>query len=167
MISGLLRFLFYFVSEGLTHHTSHICPHCRQRQMGSAGPIFPVRNILISKTSLLRPICRYICILTISMPCSNKTAPFSEPATVDEDYIGYYNSPTFPQHLPTSVRCGRDSFAHAADTEVLTVRAGDTLELAHTHIEPKDWKGNQWYGCPEGRGSCDPDGTEWASVSGV
>ncbi|RWA12842.1 hypothetical protein EKO27_g2240 [Xylaria grammica] len=93
----------------------------------------------------------------------NKTAPFIEPATVDEGYIGYYHNPTYPQHLPNSVRCGRDSFAHAAETEVLTVRAGDTLELAHTRIPPVDWKDNQWYNCPEGRGSCDPDGTQYAS----
>ncbi|KAI0187872.1 glycosyl hydrolase family 61-domain-containing protein [Xylaria flabelliformis] len=91
----------------------------------------------------------------------NKTSPFVEPATESEGYIGYFHSPTFPQHLPNSLRCGRDSFAHAAETEVLTVKAGDTLEFAHTRIEPKDWKDYQWYGCPEGRGSCDPNGTQW------
>ncbi|KAJ3571876.1 hypothetical protein NPX13_g5230 [Xylaria arbuscula] len=96
-------------------------------------------------------------------PGHNKTSPFVEPATADEGWIGSYHSPTFPQHLPDSVRCGRDSFAHAADTDVLTVKAGDTLELAHTRVEPNNWKENQWYNCPDGRGSCDPDGTQYAS----
>ncbi|KAH9908563.1 glycoside hydrolase [Xylariomycetidae sp. FL2044] len=89
----------------------------------------------------------------------NKTDPFAEPATQDEAHYTFYNNPTFPQHLPTSVRCGRDSLAHAAATEVLTVRAGDALEFAHTKFAPAEWRDEQWYGCPEGRGSCAPGST--------
>lgn len=47
--------------------------------------------------------------------------------------------------------------AHAANTEVLRVKAGDTIEVAHTRISPSDWAYNQWYECPNGRGSCDPN----------
>lgn len=46
--------------------------------------------------------------------------------------------------------------AHAADTEVLTVQAGDTIEVAHTTFDPEFWTDEQWYDCQNGRGSCDP-----------
>jgi hypothetical protein len=44
--------------------------------------------------------------------------------------------------------------AHAANTDVLRVAAGDELEFAHQRYDPEEWTDNMWYGCPEGRGSC-------------
>jgi len=46
--------------------------------------------------------------------------------------------------------------AWAANTETLTVTAGDTLEIAHNRRSPNEWKDEQWYNCFDGRGSCDP-----------
>ena len=89
---------------------------------------------------------------------SNKTAPFEELDTPNANYNERtYNSPTFAAtDYPASVRCGRDNMAWAADTEVLTVKAGDTIELAHSRNEPWYWDDNQWYDCPNDRGSCQP-----------
>ena len=44
----------------------------------------------------------------------------------------------------------------AAETEVLTVRAGDTMELAHQRSQPWEWADDQFYDCPLDRGSCIP-----------
>lgn len=44
--------------------------------------------------------------------------------------------------------------AHAADTEVLRLRGGDTIEVAHTRSSPIDWKRVVWDNCPYERGSC-------------
>ncbi|KAI0166931.1 glycosyl hydrolase family 61-domain-containing protein [Hypoxylon sp. FL1284] len=88
----------------------------------------------------------------------NKTSPFEEPQTPDTNVnTRGYHFPTYSTDLPESARCGRDNVAHAANTEVLTVKAGDTVEFAHQRKEPYMWADDQWYDCPEGRGSCDPD----------
>jgi hypothetical protein len=47
--------------------------------------------------------------------------------------------PTYTTDSLELVRCGRDNMAHGADTEVLTVRPGDTIEVAHSREEPEDW----------------------------
>lgn len=45
--------------------------------------------------------------------------------------------------------------AHAADTDILTVQAGDHLEFAHVRFGPSEWeKWVQWDNCPNERGSC-------------
>ncbi|KAF2263084.1 hypothetical protein CC78DRAFT_605021 [Lojkania enalia] len=87
----------------------------------------------------------------------NKTNNFYEPST---NYAGMpergYNNPTFFTDYPESVRCGRDNMAWATKTDVLKIKAGDTLEVAHQRYEPPDWRDNQWYNCPNRRGACDP-----------
>lgn len=55
------------------------------------------------------------------------------------------------------MRCGRDNLAWAEQTEVLKVKAGDTIEFAALYYSPSDWDNTdrvQWDGCPEGRGVC-------------
>ncbi|KFA73044.1 hypothetical protein S40288_03256 [Stachybotrys chartarum IBT 40288] len=92
----------------------------------------------------------------------NKTELFEElPNPYSNNYFRLYNDPTFLTDYPDSVRCGRDTLAHAADTEVLVVQAGDTLEIAHTRKSPDTWADEQWYDCPNGRGSCDPLDPDW------
>lgn len=73
----------------------------------------------------------------------------------DTNYdIRYYNGPTYAvTDYPDSVRCGRDNMAHATDTDILTVRAGDKLEFAHQRSEP-EWPPEMWNNCPDERGSC-------------
>jgi hypothetical protein len=53
--------------------------------------------------------------------------------------------------------------AHASATETLKVKAGDKIEMAHQRIEPSLWEDNQWYGCPDNRGTCHP---QWVQVCG-
>ena len=73
----------------------------------------------------------------------------------DTNYdIRYYNGPTYAvTDYPDSVRCGRHNMAHATDTDILTVRAGDKLEFAHQRSEP-EWPPEMWNNCPDERGSC-------------
>lgn len=68
-----------------------------------------------------------------------------------------YNYPSFITDYNESMRCGRDHMAHAAQTDILKVRAGDSIQFAHQRWEPLEWKDSQWYNCPDDRGSCDPD----------
>jgi hypothetical protein len=87
----------------------------------------------------------------------------SDPYTEAYDYPGvgavrYYTYPHFFIDNPESVRCGRDNMAHAPDTDVLTVQAGDTLEWAHQSYPPREWTDEQFNDCPEGRGTCHPKG---------
>jgi len=85
----------------------------------------------------------------------NMTTPYDEDFTPNQNYnTRLYNQPYYASDRPESVRCGRDNLAHAADTEILTIKAGDTIKVAHTRYEPEYWKDDQWYDCPEGRGSC-------------
>lgn len=86
----------------------------------------------------------------------NKTSPyndtwFGQPGLPPEHWWTY---PTEFVNKPESVRCGRNHMAHAANTEVLNVKAGDEIEYAHIRYEPYEWTDDMWYGCPDGRGSC-------------
>ncbi|TGJ82975.1 hypothetical protein E0Z10_g5805 [Xylaria hypoxylon] len=85
----------------------------------------------------------------------NKTSPYDEQASPDtNNNVRYYNFPTYAvTDRPDSVRCGRDNMAHAADTDILKIRAGDKLELAHQRLEPP-WGPEVWDNCPDDRGSC-------------
>lgn len=47
--------------------------------------------------------------------------------------------------------------AHASETEVLTVRAGDTIEIAHQRYEPSEWFDGMFDNCPDGHGTCHPE----------
>jgi hypothetical protein len=92
---------------------------------------------------------------------SNKTAPFVEPYNPPGLVSGRkYVDPTYPFDLPDSVRCGRDSLAHAQGTEILKVKAGDTLEFLPFPFSPVNWSTYnevpdvQWYNCSGGRGGC-------------
>ncbi|PVH99558.1 lytic polysaccharide monooxygenase [Periconia macrospinosa] len=89
----------------------------------------------------------------------NKTEPFTEPSTPEQtdpfQNIRMYNYPTYSTDTPNSVRCGRDNMAHAGATETLSVKAGDTVEVAHVRNEPAYWRPELFYGCPEGRGTCE------------
>ncbi|KAI1865416.1 uncharacterized protein JN550_008464 [Neoarthrinium moseri] len=87
----------------------------------------------------------------------NKTAPFEEISTPNTNVnTRLFNDPTYATDIRASTRCGRDNMAHAADTEVLTIRAGDTVEFAHQRYEPAAWTDAMWDNCPDGRGSCNP-----------
>ncbi|KAI8947023.1 glycoside hydrolase [Xylaria longipes] len=91
---------------------------------------------------------------------SNKTSPYDDlGVTVDFPWtLRLYNDPTWPIDRPESVRCGRDHMNHALSTEVLTVRAGDSVAFAHQLKEPAEWTSAQFLNCPEGRGTCDDEG---------
>ncbi|KAI9159064.1 putative endo-beta-1,4-glucanase D [Paramyrothecium foliicola] len=92
----------------------------------------------------------------------NKTSPFEERSTPNtKNNVRLYNFPTFVTDLPNSVRCGRDNMNHAAETEVLKVKVGDTLEFVATAAETDKWSTNevQWDACPDGRGFCTESGT--------
>jgi hypothetical protein len=43
---------------------------------------------------------------------------------------------------------------HAAETDVLTVSAGDTIEVAHVRENPEELGVVIWDNCPYERGSC-------------
>ncbi|GAW19297.1 hypothetical protein ANO14919_087830 [Xylariales sp. No.14919] len=85
----------------------------------------------------------------------NKTSPYEERASPDtNNNVRLYNFPTYATtDRPESVRCGRDNMAHAADTDILTIRAGDKLEFAHQRSDP-EWPPELWNNCPYDRGSC-------------
>ncbi|KAI8626161.1 glycosyl hydrolase family 61-domain-containing protein [Xylariaceae sp. FL1651] len=86
----------------------------------------------------------------------NKTTPYYEDWTPNTNVnLRRYIDPTYASDRPESVRCGRGNMAHAADTEVLTVHAGDTIEVAHVREDPEYWAAEvAWDNCPDGRGSC-------------
>ncbi|ORY08473.1 glycosyl hydrolase family 61-domain-containing protein [Clohesyomyces aquaticus] len=85
----------------------------------------------------------------------NKTSPYDEQAYYLSNFLGrYYNWPTYSIDRPESIRCGRDNMAHASSTEVLTVHAGDELEIAQQRSEPAEWKPDQFENCPDGKGTC-------------
>lgn len=50
--------------------------------------------------------------------------------------------------------------AHAQNTEILKVKAGDTIEFLPMPFSPVNWSSYkevpdvQWDNCPEGRGGC-------------
>lgn len=82
----------------------------------------------------------------------------------------FYMYPTYPEYdLVESSRCGRDHMAHAGDTDILPVKAGDDFEVAVTGQYPdavvagESWGAGwlppytYWEGCYEGRGICRGD----------
>jgi hypothetical protein len=96
----------------------------------------------------------------------NKTDPYIEkPDQNRPENERWYNDPTFPEKdYPESIRCGRDHMAHAAETEVMKVKAGDEIEIVAT-IQMPTANGfyppiTYWDDCPEGRGICRSDGKE-------
>jgi hypothetical protein len=89
----------------------------------------------------------------------NKTDPYDEriPAGGANFLYRGWNWPTFNVDFPESQRCGRDHMAHANETEVLTVKAGDKIEIAHQRYEPFEWVDGMFNNCPNGYGTCHPD----------
>ncbi|KAF2004387.1 hypothetical protein P154DRAFT_572046 [Amniculicola lignicola CBS 123094] len=97
-----------------------------------------------------KPLMQYI---------RNKTSPFE-----DEPWTPYQNwntrdyfFPTYATDLPNSVRCGRGNLAWAPKTDILRVKAGDTMEFVAFGGYPYEWNDTelfQFEGCPEGRGVC-------------
>lgn len=107
----------------------------------------------------------------------NKTSPFNESNWSDDPYTYLsrtrrYVEPTYALDMPNSVRCGRDNMAHAAGTDTLTVRAGDTIEVGHVRTDPVDWPTTTlWDNCPGNRGACaiwdfDPERSNTISHNG-
>ncbi|KAI1360587.1 glycoside hydrolase [Xylaria arbuscula] len=102
----------------------------------------------------------------------NKTAPYDDIGHSPDNPTSFrgYNFPTYPNDRPESIRCGRGHMTHTPDTDVLTLRAGDTLEFAHQRYEPFEWKPEHFINCPEGRGTCDsptvPEGQDIHSYDG-
>ncbi|CAI6333745.1 unnamed protein product [Periconia digitata] len=85
----------------------------------------------------------------------NKTSPYDELKFYEGNFLyRYYNWPTYIIDRPESVRCGRDNMNHAQGTEVLSVKAGDTIEIAHQREEPENWTDDMFYNCTDDRGSC-------------
>ena len=76
----------------------------------------------------------------------------SEPGN-SAPYRGFH-WPTFIKDSAESVRCGRDNMNWAAQTEVLTVQAGDSFEIAIDAGDLESWSDDNWYKCPDDRGSC-------------
>lgn len=65
-----------------------------------------------------------------------------------------YNWPTYYLDFPDSIRCGRGNMDHANATEILTVRAGDEIEIAHQRSDPSTWTDDMFYECDDDRGTC-------------
>jgi hypothetical protein len=87
--------------------------------------------------------------------CSNKTAPYDELKFYEGNFLyRYYNWPTYVIDRPESVRCGRGNMDSANETEVLTVNAGDTIEIAQQRYEPSEWTDDMFYDCTDDRGTC-------------
>ncbi|KAF2280138.1 uncharacterized protein EI97DRAFT_429896 [Westerdykella ornata] len=85
----------------------------------------------------------------------NKTSPYDEWKYVDSNFLyRYYNWPTYYVDRPESVRCGRGNMDHANATEVLKVRAGDTIEIAQHRGDPSEWTEDDFKNCPDNRGTC-------------
>lgn len=83
------------------------------------------------------------------------TSPFTEKQLVDSNMLWReWNWPTYYVDFPDSVRCGRGNIDHAASTEVLTVTAGDEIEIAHQRSSPAEWTDDMFYACEDGRGTC-------------
>jgi hypothetical protein len=94
---------------------------------------------------------------------SNKTSPFDERTYYQSNFLyREWNWPTYYIDYPESVRCGRGNMDHAKETEVLTVKAGDTLEIAQNRWEPREWTEGMFENCPDDRGTCHPEG--WRQV---
>lgn len=186
-VSCILAYPCNFVRS---HSSSGICSHRSQRRMADAHTVHSVCLHLRHPTSPptffsvllhiprpfhLHPIPSSLChdpakhktphtrrdtSLTPSS-FSNRTAPFTEPSN-PPGYVArrLYVDPTYPSDLPSSIRCGRDNLVHASGTEVLPVRAGDTLEFLSFPFSPQNWSTYtevpdvQWENCPDGRGGC-------------
>ncbi|KAF2121249.1 glycosyl hydrolase family 61-domain-containing protein [Lophiotrema nucula] len=91
----------------------------------------------------------------------NNTADFWEDHTiygVSPFHLRTYMEPTFYGDFPESLRCGRDNMAWANGTEVLTINAGDGIEIAHVRQNPDQWEDSMFYNCPNGRATCYTDG---------
>jgi len=85
---------------------------------------------------------------------SNKTDPFEEKEFVYANFkTRIYHEPTYYVDFPDSVRCGRGNMDHASETEVLTVKAGSELQIAHHNNLPNEWK-EEDFNCPNGAGTC-------------
>ncbi|KAI1817001.1 glycoside hydrolase [Poronia punctata] len=85
----------------------------------------------------------------------NKTSPYFEDWTPGQNFNSRaYIDPAYATDRPESVRCGRGNMDHAADTDVLVVKAGDELEMAHVRYSPEDLGFVVWEDCPHERGSC-------------
>lgn len=104
-------------------------------------------------------------ISTHAKPRSNKTENFDE-APIDANfwYRGFH-WPTEYINQWNSVRCGRDNMAWAADTEILTVQAGDEFEIVIDAESPSEWSDANWNNCPEDRGSCSSSGVRYLPMA--
>ncbi|KAF2205228.1 hypothetical protein GQ43DRAFT_437244 [Delitschia confertaspora ATCC 74209] len=88
---------------------------------------------------------------------SNKTSPYDEWRYYNSNFLyRFFNWPTYYIDRPESVRCGRGNMDHANATEILTVKAGDTLEIAQQRWEPDEWTDEMFYNCSDDRGTCHP-----------
>jgi hypothetical protein len=91
----------------------------------------------------------------------NHTSPFYDEPIIPPDNSGipyrHASWPTYANDLPNSVRCGRGTFDHAATTETLKVKAGDTLELQQVRASPEDFDQPSFktlWNCSTGYGAC-------------
>ncbi|KAF2820353.1 hypothetical protein CC86DRAFT_374518 [Ophiobolus disseminans] len=86
----------------------------------------------------------------------NVTDPFYEPfnPAFDPRPNRSMTDPTYYGDAPNSVRCGRDNLNHAPTTEVLKVKAGDTLEFVNANTGYEQFEDKRFWECEDGRGYC-------------
>ncbi|KAF2742262.1 lytic polysaccharide monooxygenase [Sporormia fimetaria CBS 119925] len=86
----------------------------------------------------------------------NKTDMYNEWKYYNSNFLYRgWNWPTYVIDRPESVRCGRDNMRHAPNTDVLTVKAGQELEIVHIRASPEEWV-EDYFQCEdmEDRGVC-------------
>jgi hypothetical protein len=66
----------------------------------------------------------------------------------------YHPSPVWYLDEPNSVRCGYANMDYAAETEILTVQAGDSFEIVLVPPSPEQWEEDNWKECPDELGFC-------------
>jgi hypothetical protein len=85
------------------------------------------------------------------------TSPYYEPFnpdTYDQRPNRSIADPTYYADAPNSVRCGRGNLDHAPNTDILKVKAGDSIEFVNANIGYTDFEDARYWDCPDGRGFC-------------
>ncbi|KAF2688408.1 lytic polysaccharide monooxygenase [Lentithecium fluviatile CBS 122367] len=87
----------------------------------------------------------------------NTTSPYTEPLDPNSDdpnYTRTFFDPSYYTDHPNSVRCGRGNMEHAAETQSMWIKAGDTLEFATAaYTDPAFGDARVWE-CGDRRGFC-------------
>lgn len=87
----------------------------------------------------------------------NVTSPYYEPFNpdpYDQRPNRSISDPTYYADAPNSVRCGRGNLDHAPTTDILKVKADDTIEFVNANLGYADYEDTRYWDCPDGRGFC-------------